>query len=58
MKSNGENESNNNSKKSKCIHHWMLGSSVEGICIGVCKKCGEKKEFLTRFKPNFWTGTK
>ena len=55
---NKEKETNNNNKELKCIHHWILGSSVDGVCTGVCKKCREEKEFSTRFKPNFWSGTK
>ena len=28
-----------------CVHHWMLGAPVGGVTSGLCRVCGEVKEF-------------
>ena len=35
-----------------CIHYWIVGSPQGPICKGVCKKCGEKKDFIGEIE--FW----
>jgi len=29
----------------KCIHHWMIDPPIEPTSKGVCKHCGEEREF-------------
>ena len=31
--------------KVKCIHHWEIEEPDGPISEGICKNCGEKKEF-------------
>ena len=31
--------------KVKCIHHWEIEEPNGPISEGICKNCGEKKEF-------------
>ena len=31
--------------KAKCVHHWNIAEPNGPISEGVCKNCGEKKEF-------------
>ncbi len=28
-----------------CIHHWVLEPPVRSISRGLCKRCGEQREF-------------
>jgi len=38
----------------KCIHHWYLGASHNGIVHAKCLKCGAEKDYsplvINRFK--------
>lgn len=38
----------------KCIHHWYLGASHNGVVHARCIKCGEEKDYypviITPFK--------
>jgi len=29
----------------KCHHHWLLGTPDGARCKGICRFCGEEKEF-------------
>jgi len=29
----------------KCPHHWQIEKAAGPVSIGICKLCGEKKEF-------------
>ena len=29
----------------KCIHHWDMGASHNGIVNAKCRKCGAEKEY-------------
>ena len=29
----------------QCIHHWVIEPPTGPVSKGVCKKCGEEKEF-------------
>ena len=31
----------------KCRHYWMIGTANAGTCKGICKFCGEEKEFAS-----------
>lgn len=33
-----------------CIHHWMIEPSGGPTSIGICKHCGEVKEFYNDWK--------
>ena len=30
-----------------CVHHWIIGTPVGETSSGVCKRCGETRQFLT-----------
>ena len=30
-----------------CVHHWLIGPPVGETSSGVCKLCGETRQFLT-----------
>jgi hypothetical protein len=32
-------------QKSTCVHHWLIEPAVGPISRGVCKLCGEQKDF-------------
>ena len=29
----------------RCCHHWLIETATRSIGIGVCRLCGEKREF-------------
>jgi hypothetical protein len=31
--------------KDKCVHHWVLESSLAAAVAGVCRECGELRVF-------------
>jgi hypothetical protein len=33
-------------KKATCIHHWLIEPAIGPISRGVCKYCGERKDFF------------
>ena len=33
------------SKELECVHYWRIGPIQNGLSVGICKKCNEKKEF-------------
>jgi hypothetical protein len=47
-----ENENN------ECAHYWIIGEIKNGISIGICKKCGAKKDFIAIYTPNNYWGKK
>ena len=38
-----------------CTHHWKLASPNGSTAIGVCKRCGEEREFLTSSAVDVWS---
>ena len=30
----------------ECVHHWMLPSPGGQMTTGICKRCGEEKQFV------------
>jgi len=34
----------------KCRHYWMIGTPNGITCKGICKLCGEEKEFASSFE--------
>ena len=37
-----------------CTHHWKLESPNGATAIGVCKRCGEEREFPTSSAVDAW----
>lgn len=35
-----------------CTHHWIIDSPIGPISKGVCKICGEQREFCNQWRPN------
>jgi hypothetical protein len=33
-------------EKATCIHHWLIEPAIGPISCGVCKYCGERKNFF------------
>ena len=33
------------SQGAACVHHWVIGIPQGPVSQGVCKKCGEEREF-------------
>lgn len=38
-------------EKEQCHHYWVIEVANGPRSVGVCKYCGEKKEFLNAFPP-------
>ena len=34
-------------KKAPCTHNWRIGPVADGLAKGVCKRCGEERDFTT-----------
>ena len=34
----------------ECRHYWMIGTANGATCKGICKFCGEEKEFASSFE--------
>ena len=32
--------------KVTCVHHWLIEPAIGPVSHGVCKRCGEQKDFL------------
>ncbi|GEM_PF-3008923 len=37
-----------------CAHHWILETPKGPVSAGVCKKCGEQKEFRNYLEGTSW----
>ena len=35
-----------------CTHHWIIDPPNGPISKGVCKLCGEEREFSNQYRPN------
>ncbi|MFC1930041.1 hypothetical protein ACFLW6_04205 [Chloroflexota bacterium] len=33
-----------------CGHYWLIGTPNGATCKGICKFCGEEKEFISSFQ--------
>ena len=33
-----------------CRHHWLIETPNGNICKGICRFCGEEKEFVTSWE--------
>lgn len=40
--------------ESDCPHYWAVESPKGPISVGVCKKCGEQKEFRNYLEGTSW----
>jgi hypothetical protein len=55
MKQNVSATINRPLKKATCIHHWLIEPATGPVSRGVCKFCGEQKDFfniLDEFQTN------
>ena len=46
------------SKELECVHYWRIGPIQNGLSVGICKKCNEKKEFQNTFLKSYSWGKK
>ena len=37
-----------------CIHHWIIDPPEGPVSKGVCRKCGEEKDFQNYFAYSAW----
>ncbi|MEX2245286.1 MAG: hypothetical protein WEC75_01250 [Dehalococcoidia bacterium] len=37
-----------------CIHHWKIESPQGALSRGICKRCGEEKEFPNSAEDYLW----
>ena len=37
-----------------CVHHWLIEAPEGPVSKGICKKCGEEKEFQNYFPYSSW----
>ena len=42
--------------KAQCSHHWIIEIAQGPTSKGVCKYCGEEKEFLNSWQDSLWEG--
>ena len=40
--------------KAKCNHYWIIETAHGPTSKGVCKHCGEEKEFLNSWQDSLW----
>jgi len=38
--------------KAPCTHHWLIEPPTSPVSTGVCKKCGEEREFHNDYTPD------
>jgi len=43
-------------QKTKCIHYWIIETARGPTSRGVCKYCGEEKEFINSWPDSLWEG--
>lgn len=43
-------------QKTKCSHYWIIETAHGPTSKGVCKYCGEEKEFLNAWQDSLWEG--
>jgi len=41
----------------KCCHHWLIGTPSGAFSKGICKFCGEEKEFANSFESAMYMKT-
>lgn len=46
----------NGGNRGRCSHHWVIESARAETSWGVCKLCGETKEFMNWVPPAVITG--
>lgn len=42
--------------KARCCHYWIIETAKGPISKGVCKYCGEEKEFFNSWQDTLWEG--
>jgi hypothetical protein len=40
----------------QCRHHWLIESPHGATSVGVCKICGEEREFRNSASDSLWEG--
>ena len=54
--SRGNAERLNEFIANKCAHHWVIDRANGPMSEGVCRRCGEKREFTNSAEPtSIWT---
>jgi len=43
-------------QETKCRHYWLIEAAKGPISKGVCKYCGEEKEFQNSWAESLWDG--
>lgn len=38
--------------EARCIHHWIIEPPMGATSTGICKHCGEEREFRNQLRPN------
>ena len=38
----------------ECVHHWMIDSPSGPASRGVCRKCGQEKDFPNAIADSLW----
>lgn len=38
----------------ECVHHWLIAPPEGPTSEGVCRKCGERREFSNHVKASAW----
>ena len=49
-----EAETERNTTKTDCVHYWIIESPVGPTSNGVCKYCGEEREFQNYVPYSSW----
>ncbi len=51
-----ETQSPETSTETTCVHHWIIDSPAGASSTGVCKICGERREFQNYVGDFIWEG--
>ncbi len=43
-------------ESSTCRHHWVIDSPAGPVSNGICRLCGEVREFRNSLEDSYWRG--